>query len=192
MINKKLKDEIWDYCRINDITDVNMFIEKMTQQGYNLEKYGNTPMTPNVKEIEKIVEVEVIKEVEKVVEVEVEKIVIKEVPVEVIKEVEVEKEVYITNDKVVNKLQSELDGLKKKMNIDNKEYDRLMSWFENSQLEKAKIQKELDTVTKELVEEKKIPKREKKEIKLPEPTVKKSSINWVSKNDRNIDNLYDD
>lgn len=194
MINKKLKDEIWDYCRMNDITDVNGFIEKMTQQGYNVEKYGNAPVTPEVREVEKIVEVEVIREVEKVVEVEVEKVVevIKEVPVEVIREVQVEKEVYVTNDGVVNKLQSELEGLKIKMDIDNKEYDKLMGFFENSQLEKAKIQKELDTVTKELVEEKKIPKREKREIKLPESTTKKSSINWVAKNDRDTDNLYDD
>ena len=105
---KELKDEIWEYCRLNDITDLNAFMVRMLRQGYNIEKYGATPFKmgkgePEIieKEIIKEVPVEVIKEVEKIIEkeivrevpVEVEKIVevIKEVPVEVIKEVIVEK-----------------------------------------------------------------------------------------------------
>lgn len=109
-IPKNLKDEIWEYCRLNDITDLNLFIINMLRQGYNVEKYGATPYSHKepeiiekevIKEVEKIVEVpvEVIKEIvvekEVIIEVpvEVEKIVelIKEVPVEVIKEVIVEK-----------------------------------------------------------------------------------------------------
>ncbi len=73
-----LGDEMWDYCRLNNITDINAFALKLTKQGFTAEKYGSTPINKT-----KIVEKEVIKEV------------IKEVPVEVIKEVEkvVEKEV---------------------------------------------------------------------------------------------------
>jgi DNA repair exonuclease SbcCD ATPase subunit len=130
-IPKNLKDEIWEYCRLNDITDLNAFMLKSLQQGFNIEKYGPTPFTvggkePEVieKEVEKIVEVikevpvEVIKEIIKEVPVvkEVEKIV--EVPVEIIKEVMVEKpfevvkEVFITDDESVNKLQEELESVK--------------------------------------------------------------------------------
>ena len=59
-------------------------------------------------------------------------------------------------------------------------------------LKQAKQQKGETKTYKELEEEKKIPKRVKKEIKLPESTNRKSSINWVSRDDRDTDNLYDD
>lgn len=125
-IPKQLKDEIWEYCRLNDITDINGFIVKSLQQGFNIDKYGTTPFEPQtvekeievIKEVEKVVEVpvEVIKEipVEKVVEKEIIKeiVVEKEVPVEKIIEKEVVKEVYITDDDAVNDLQKELDETK--------------------------------------------------------------------------------
>lgn len=120
-IPKNIKDQIWEYCRINDITDLNAFMLKSLQQGFNIEKYGPTPFTvgdkePEIieKEIEKIVEVvkevpvEVIKEIEKIVEVPVE--VVKEVIVE--KPVEIIKEVVVSDDESVNKLQKELDSVK--------------------------------------------------------------------------------
>jgi hypothetical protein len=188
---------------MNDITDVNGFIEKMTQQGYNVEKYGNTPvdLTPEIKEVEKIVEVEVIKEVVNTVEVEVEKIVevIKEIPVDVIKEVIVEKEVYVTNDEVNKGLQNNITKLEE-------EIIRLTKLVESHKRNESVHYKSLKTVVgeknvlqdkfleleKELEEEKKKPKRVKSEIKAPESMNRKSSINWVSKDDRNNDNLYDD
>lgn len=134
-IPKNLKDEIWEYCRLNDITDLNAFMLKSLQQGFNIEKYGPTPFTVNNKEAE-VIEKEVIKEIEKIVEVvkevpvevikeivkevPVEKIIEKviEVPVEIIKEVMVEKpvevvkEVFITDDELANKLQEELESVK--------------------------------------------------------------------------------
>ena len=203
MISKKLKDEIWDYCRLNDITDVNGFIEKMTQQGYNVEKYGNAPvdLTPEIKEVEKIVEVEVIKEVVKTIEVEVEKIVevIKEVPVDVIKEVIVEKEVYVTDDEVnkglqnnITKLDEEIIRLTKLAESHKRNESVHYKSLKTTVGEKNVLQDKILELEKELVEEKKKPKREKTEIKAPETTTRKSSINWVSKDDRNNDNLYDD
>jgi predicted RNase H-like nuclease (RuvC/YqgF family) len=107
-IPKKLKDEIWEYCRLNDISNIEDFIIKMVRQGYTVEKFGATPLgTGEVKEVEKVVEV--IKEVpvEKTIEV------IKEVPVEKI----VEKEVYITDDKEVEKLTKELESVKKNESV---------------------------------------------------------------------------
>jgi len=129
MIKDKLKNEIWDYCRLNDITDVNGFIERMVQQGYNVEKYGNTPANIKPEVIETIVE----------------------------KEVQVIKEVYITNDDVVNKLQDELVSVKLKLDLEKKKVKKLRT-----------------------------------DINPPKSDTTKSSITWVTKNERNKDNLYDD
>lgn len=87
-IPKKLQDEIWDYCRLNNIPNIDEFINKMVGNGFNVEKYGTSPFGysgVNEPPEPEIIEKEVIKEVEKIVEKRV------EVPVEVIKEVEVEK-----------------------------------------------------------------------------------------------------
>ena len=92
-IRQKLIDEIEDYCKFNDMTNVDEFIHNMLEKGFNIEKYGNVPemYKPDAEVIEKPIEVvkEVIKEVVKEVPVEkiVEKEVIKEVTVEIIKEV---------------------------------------------------------------------------------------------------------
>lgn len=40
---KSLKDEIWNYCRVNDITNIDDFIIKMVKRGFNIEKYGAEP-----------------------------------------------------------------------------------------------------------------------------------------------------
>lgn len=113
---KELKDEIKEYCRMNDISSVDNFILKMVKQGFTSEKYGATPWDKPAEIVEKIVE--------KVVEKEV----IKEVPVEVIKEVEkiIEKEVFVTDDETVNSLQKEITDLKLllKDNINQFDNDR--------------------------------------------------------------------
>jgi hypothetical protein len=107
-ISKALKDEIWDYCRANNITNIDEFTMKILRQGFTVEKFGATPQT-----VEKVVE--------KIVEVPVEKIV--EKVVEKIIEVPVEKEVYITdksgNDELIAKikdLETERDNYKIKSN----------------------------------------------------------------------------
>lgn len=118
LLPKNIKDDIWNYCRANNITNMDKFIVDMVIQGLNIEKYGTSPITPQVIEkevikeieVEKIVEVPVEKIVEKVVEVPVEKIIEKtiEVPVEKI----VEKEVYITNNEEVENLTKDITKLK--------------------------------------------------------------------------------
>jgi hypothetical protein len=97
---QQLKNEIWDYCRLNNITNIDGFTVKLVKQGFTVEKFGSTPAIA-----EKIVE----KIVEKVVEVpvEVEKV------VEKIVEVTVEKEVYITDDSHTQKLTDEIERLQK-------------------------------------------------------------------------------
>jgi len=119
-VEVKNNKEIYEFCMVNGITDINKFIQDCFKQGFDIKKYGLLGKTLNEGEehlknegdsgkmggtqekwaekeviVEKRVEipVEVIKEVEKIVEV------IKEVPVdrvvenvvEVIKEVPVEK-----------------------------------------------------------------------------------------------------
>jgi hypothetical protein len=112
-IPKKLKDEIWEYCRLNDITDIDAFTLKSTQQGFNIEKYGTTPFKIGGKETE-LVEKEVIKVITATTEVEI----IREVPVEieVIKEVEKIVEVTVTDNKLIGKLKKEIEGLNEKIN----------------------------------------------------------------------------
>jgi hypothetical protein len=158
-LSKKLLDEIWDYCRLNKITDVDGFIEKMVQQGYTVEKYGATPS-------ERVVE----KEVEKIVQVE--KIV--EKPVEIIKEVEkiVEKEVYITDDEATKELTEKIEGLNQQIRQLEKDKETLVE-AEKIQVkivfkvskERNALREDVERLTQELEAEKAKPKvEEKKDI----------------------------
>ena len=71
-IPNNLKDEIWDYCKANNITNIDEFTLKLLKQGFTSEKFGSTPMIKTIeKEVEKIVEVQVEKIVEKIIEVPV-------------------------------------------------------------------------------------------------------------------------
>ena len=45
-IPKQLKDDIWDYCRANNITNIDEFIVKLIRQGFTVEKFGATPIVP--------------------------------------------------------------------------------------------------------------------------------------------------
>jgi hypothetical protein len=81
-IEIKDKKEIYDFCMLNGITDINKFIQDCFKQGFDIKKYGligdNTEKI--IEYVDKEIPIEVIKYVEKEV--------IKEVPIEVIKEVE--------------------------------------------------------------------------------------------------------
>lgn len=123
-INIKNVKEVYDYCLLNKILDIDDFINKCFKKGFHIEKYGLLGETLNegekdlktgivgekqveievIREIRVEVPVEVIKEVEKIVEV------IKEVPIEIIKEIPVEKVVIqevikeVPVEKVVEKI----------------------------------------------------------------------------------------
>ena len=122
---KKIEQEIKEYCKLNDIEDVNNFIIKNIELGFNVEKYGNSPFIQEVI-IEKEVPVETIKEIiiEKEVPVEIIKEVIKEVPVEkeIIREVTVEKEIYVTDDEKITNLVQQIESLKSKLIEDTEKY----------------------------------------------------------------------
>lgn len=70
VIPKELKEEIWDFCRLNDITNIDEFTIKLVKQGFTVEKFGSSPTVKIIeKVVEKIVEVPVEKIVEKIVEI---------------------------------------------------------------------------------------------------------------------------
>jgi hypothetical protein len=112
---------VQEYCKLNNIEDVDKFITKCYTEGFNIKKYGliGDDKEPNV------IEKEIIKEVIKEVPVEVIKEVVKyvETPVEIIKEVEViqyvEKEVIkevpveIIKEKIVNVVQEVVPNIDK-------------------------------------------------------------------------------
>jgi hypothetical protein len=54
-IPKELNNEIWEYCRANNITNIDEFILKLIKQGFTSEKFGSTPVTKTI-EVEKVVE----------------------------------------------------------------------------------------------------------------------------------------
>ena len=66
-IPKNINDDIWEYCRVNNIPNIETFMVKMLKQGFTSEKYGSTPIKQQV--IEKIIEIPVEKIVEKFIEV---------------------------------------------------------------------------------------------------------------------------
>lgn len=120
-----LGDEFLEYCRLNDIKDVEKLAKETFQRGFTILKYGETPY--GIKGSEKIIEKEVIKEiiVEKIIEKEipVEKIVevVREVPVEVkgdtqIITKEVIKEVTITDNVEIERLKGENKRLEEENN----------------------------------------------------------------------------
>jgi len=170
-VDKKLKDQIWEYCRLNDISNVDEFTNKMTQQGFTVEKFGATPFGDGVgkiKEVEKIVEVPVDRIVEKIVEVTVEKI--------------IEKEVYITDDDEVKKisdknimLNDEIMELKKK--VEDKTKDNLIEVL-NSKIKEIGMDstKSIDKITK----------LEKEILKL------KEKLESSQKGNKKDDDIYND
>ncbi len=137
MYSVEIKDnkDVYEYCRLNGITDINKFIQECFKQGYDIKKYGLIGNTGGIEEklveIEVIrekrveVPVEVIKEVEKIVEVPIE--IIKEIPVdkvvikEVVKEVPVEKIVtkieYISDNSQVEELLKKIEELESNKKI---------------------------------------------------------------------------
>jgi hypothetical protein len=110
-VNPKYNSDILDYCKLNNIDDVELFVSQCFKQGFDIKKYGLLGKTLNegekdlIKEVivEKLVEVPVDRIVEVPVEVIVEKEKSVEVPVEVVIEKEVIKEIPV--EKVVTKVE---------------------------------------------------------------------------------------
>jgi len=114
---------VQEYCKLNNIEDVDKFITKCYTEGFNIKKYGLLGDDSGKTDIvgEKQVEIEVIREIRV------------EVPIEVIKEVIVE--VPVTNiDKICDKpesndkvklLQETLQKLRKELSLKNLRIEEL-------------------------------------------------------------------
>ncbi len=137
---------VQEYCKLNNIEDVDKFITKCYTEGFNIKKYGllgddsgkiggieeKQVEIEVIKEIRVEVPVEVIKEV--IVEVEVIKEVIVEVPVPNIDKIGDEPE---PNDKVLL-LQETLQKLRKELSLKNERIDELEKI--NKQLESVRVE----------------------------------------------------
>ena len=113
-MDDKLKKEFTEYCKLNEIEDIDFFMVKCAKDGLTLDKYGVAPFLPKSQIQEVPVEKEVVKEVVKEVIVEkeiiVEKIVPKEVDnTEVIEELERVKKELVDKDTIITKQKEELD-----------------------------------------------------------------------------------
>ena len=173
---------VQEYCKLNNIEDVDKFITKCYTEGFNIKKYGllGDDKEPNViekeviKEIVKEVPVEIIKEVVKYVDVPVEIIkeieVIKYVDREVIKEVPVE----IIKEKIVNVIQEVPVPNIDKIGDKPKSNDKVLLLQETLQ----KLRKELTDKNSRITELEEINKR-LESIKVSEGAVylKGSNIN---------------
>lgn len=187
-IPKKLKDEIWEYCRLNDVTDIDSFMLKSLQQGFNIEKYGPTPFTIGGKEPE-VIEKEVVKVITATTEVEV----VREVPIEieVIKEVEKIVEVTVADNELIDKLNQEKEELSDKLTDLEKKLEKEKEKVEELSNSDAGIIKslkqEIENLKIEVELEKnrnyKRPKKEKPKEDASQKRGLNNIIKWVSKKD---------
>ena len=94
IFNKQITLSVSEYCKLNSIEDVDGFVKKCFDTGFNIEKYGLLGKTLN--EDEKHLKTGIVGE--KQVEIEVIREILVEVPVEITKEVEVIKEVIVEKE----------------------------------------------------------------------------------------------
>ena len=111
IFNKKITLSVSEYCKLNSIEDVDGFVKKCFDTGFNIEKYGLLGKTLN--EDEKHLKTGIVGE--KQVEIEVIREIRVEIPVEVIKEVPVEKIVtkieYVRDENNENELFRKIEQL---------------------------------------------------------------------------------
>ena len=164
IFNNKTTEAVTQFCDLNNIENIDEFMYKCFQEGFNIRKYGLLGKTVNEGEKdlktgivgEKQVEIEVIREIRVEVPVEVEKVVIKEMPVEVIKEIE--KIIYTSDDTQVNelllkiqKLEQELSTKTTEIGIIRQEFSTKTSEMENIfQNKMSKKDEELDELRQKL------------------------------------------
>jgi len=146
-VNSKYENDILQYCKVNNIEDVSLFVTQCFKQGFDIKRYGFLGNSLNEGEKHLITEVIVEKRieipVEVIKEVIVEREVIKEVPIEVIKEVPVEKVVtkieYISDKESENELLFKIQQLEETIFHLNDELESEREEFSTKTQETAKI-----------------------------------------------------
>ena len=146
-VNSKYENDIQQYCKVNNIEDVSLFVTQCFKQGFDIKRYGFLGNSLNEGEKHLITEVIVEKRieipVEVIKEVIVEREVIKEVPIEVIKEVPVEKVVtkieYISDKESENELLFKIQQLEETIFHLNDDLESEREEFSTKTQETAKI-----------------------------------------------------
>jgi predicted RNase H-like nuclease (RuvC/YqgF family) len=197
-IPKKIKDSIWDYCKLNDISNIDDFIIKMINQGFSIEKYGSTPFSDVLEKeiVEKVVEVPI--EV-KIIEYK-DREVIKEVPVEVKvieyvdREVPVEKVVtkieYISDKSGEDKLGEIIVKLEDDISTLNSELVLEREMLSTTNKEVSKKNKELDELRRSLDELKEKLDDKSKDDKIESLNKQVDNLEKeLSKKDKELDEL---
>jgi predicted RNase H-like nuclease (RuvC/YqgF family) len=167
IFNKTILKSVSEYCKLNSIEDVDGFIKKCFDTGFNIEKYGLLGKTLN--EDEKDLKTGIVGE--KQVEIEVIREIRVEVPVEVIKEVEkiVTKIEYISDKKIENdlnetitkkdeeidKLNQTLDELRRNLDVPvtNDKVKMLQTTIQNLNTEIRELKKKNEELNKKLLEQ---------------------------------------
>ena len=194
---KDLKYKVWNYCILNDITDVNGFIIKTIKKGLDVEVYGLLGKTLNEDEKDLKTDNEGEKDLrdsrktcgieEKRAGIEVIREIRVEVPVEVIREVEkiVTKIEYISDKTGEDELFGKIEQLEENIFHLNKELDKERQIFSTKteqvenifQNEMSKKDKELDDLRQSLDI-----KKDDDQVKLLQETLQKLRKEILEKN----------
>ena len=159
IFNNKTTEAVTQFCNLNNIENIDEFMYKCFQEGFNIRKYGLLGKTVNEGEKdlktgivgEKQVEIEVIREIRVEVPVEVEKVVIKEIPVEVIKEVE--KIIYTSDDTQVNELLLKIQQLEQELSTKTTEIGIIRQEFSTKTQEMESIFQNTDNNKLQMIQQ---------------------------------------
>ena len=133
IFNNKTTEAVTQFCNLNNIENIDEFIYKCFQEGFNIRKYGLLGKTLN--EGEKDLKTGGIEEKQVIKEVIVEKVVIKEVPVEVV----VEKIIKTVDDTQVNELLLKIQQLEQEISTKTTEIGIIKQEFSTKTEERENI-----------------------------------------------------
>ena len=138
-VNSKYENDILQYCKVNNIEDVSLFVTQCFKQGFDIKRYGFLGNSLNEGEKHLITEVIVEKRIEipfeVIKEVIVEREVIKEVPVEKV----VTKIEYISDKESENELLFKIQQLEETIFHLNDDLESEREEFSTKTQETAKI-----------------------------------------------------
>ena len=133
IFNNKTTEAVTQFCNLNNIENIDEFMYKCFQEGFNIRKYGLLGKTLN--EGEKYLKTGGIEEKQVIKEVIVEKVVIKEVPVEVV----VEKIIKTVDDNQVNELLLKIQQLEQEISTKTTEIGIIKQEFSTKTEERESI-----------------------------------------------------
>ena len=156
IFDNKTTESVTQFCNLNNIENIDEFMYKCFQEGFNIRKYGLLGKTLN--EGEKDLKTGGIGEKQVIKEVIVEKVVIKEVPVEVV----VEKIIKTVDDTQVNELLLKIQQLEQEISTKTEERENIFQNTDNNKLQM--LQQTIQNLTSEVRDLKKNNEELKKQL----------------------------